>query len=168
VSPLEQTDEGGEHREVTAERLASVVQARLWAMMQRKLYNSAAAKVAFNPRPSEKTTAEVKEVGEDYDLLDEMGDNSESLGGKSMIDDLEDFMKDEFGDAEEFEDLLGVDDTVDDDLLAYFEASERERLDVEHKTDEMLFGSSCDDDWEEDDMDMLLLELGSDNESMLL
>ena len=169
-SALEQREEDVVDEEVTTDRLASVVQARLWAMMQRKLYDPLAARASFNPRSSDKVSAEPKDVGEDDDLLDELGNSSANLGKESMMQDLEDFMKEEFGDLDEFEDLLGGGGNEEDDLLGYFEAEERERLEDEHETDEMLFGSSCDDDWgvDDEDMDMLLLELWSEDEYMLL
>jgi len=136
-------------------------------MMQRKLYDPTAARAAFNPRSSDKSLVEMVDEDQDEDLLAELGNSMAYPEGRSMVDDL-DFVEDEFGDVDEFEDLLGRGDNDDDDLLEYMDASERERLEVEHETNEMLFGGSYDEELEGDDEDMLFLEPGCDNESMLL
>lgn len=167
-SALEQNDEEAVE-EVTTDRLASVVEARLWSMMQQKLYDPIAARLLFNPRSSDKVTAEPDMVEEEIDLLDELRDNSTPLVRESMMEDLENFIKEEFRDEDEFEDLLGGSSNEEDDLLGYLDAWERERLEVEQETDEMLFGNSgiIEDYWEHGD-EMLLLEPGSEDESMLL
>lgn len=135
-------------------------------MMQRKLYDPTAARSAFNAR-SDKSPGETIDVEKDEDLFLGQGNQTCNVAKGSMVDDLLDFMKDEFGDADDFEDLLGGCDE-EDDLLEYMDASERERLEVEHETDEMLFGNPYGDELEEDDEDMLFLEVECENESMLL
>ena len=166
-SSLEHNDEDA-MEEATTERLASVVQARLWSMMQKKLYDPTAARILFNPRSSDKTTAESEMIEEEYNLVDELGDKSVPLGRERIMEDLEDFMRDEFGDEDEFEDLLGGVIDEEDDLLGYLDASEREMVEVEQETDEMLFGNSAVDDYWEHGDEMLLLEPGSEDEYMLL
>jgi hypothetical protein len=137
-------------------------------MMQRKLYDPVAARSAFNPRSSDKAPVELVDKDRNEDLLAALGSQAGDIGQRSLMDDVRDFMKDEFGDEDEFEDLLGAENNDADDLRGYLDASERERLEVEHETDEMLFGSPYVDELEEDDDDMLFLEPGCENESMLL
>jgi hypothetical protein len=137
-------------------------------MMQRKLYDPVAARSAFNPRSSDKAPVELVDKDQDGDLLAALSSQAGNIGQRSLMDDVRNFMKDEFSDEDEFEDLLGAENNDDDDLRGYLDASERERLEVEHETDEMLFGSPYVDDLEEDDEDMLFLEPVCENESMLL
>lgn len=135
--------------------------------MQRKLYDPATSRIFFNSRSSDKAAAEPKPYEEYDDLLAELDNTSTRTKENSIHEDLEAFMKEQFGYEDEFEDLLG-DASEDDDFLGYLDASEREKLEVEHETDEMLFRDSRDGNLEDDGEDMLLLERDTDDESMLL
>jgi hypothetical protein len=152
-------------------RLAAVVQARLWVMMQRKLYDPTAARKMLQ-KSSEQHVAKVDEVWDDEcpNLLGTLKHDEESqfvdLSGNAVGDD--------------FERMLMGDEEDEEGLLDYLEDSERERLAIEQVTEEMLFGNG----WDENDEDDLLfrnendnrntgeeelsLDGGSDNDSMLV
>jgi hypothetical protein len=125
----------------STERLMSVVQGRLWRMMQRTLHDEEAVKKLWKNHEGAGTeNANMnEEMCEDEDLLGENG----SLENSDMkADHLEDYTGEEFMDEDEellFGDLLvgGEDQESDDGLLDYLE--EQERLAVEAETEEMLF-----------------------------
>jgi hypothetical protein len=150
-------------------RLAAVVQARLWGMMQRELYDPSAARKMLQ-KSSE--AAKVDQVGDD---------DCPNLFG-TLKDDEESQFVDLFGNVggDDFEHLLMGDEKDEDGLLDYLEDSERERLAIEQETEEMLFGNGWDQNDEEDLLfqnennngntgeEELLLDGGSDNDSMLV
>lgn len=161
----------GDGKEDSAERLLSVVQGRLWKMMQTGLYDEGAVKKLWRKDGGDDTgNSNSNEEGcEDEDLL---GEN----GGYENIDregNLENYIEEELMDDEKepvFEDLLRdyEDRDSDDGLLEYLE--EQQRLAVEAETDEMVFGSGseggrCDEVEEEE---LLLLGDGRQEENMLL
>jgi hypothetical protein len=146
----------------SSQRLAAVVQAKLWGVMQRKLYDPTAVRKLRHQTLPER----VGGVVDEEDCEDLLGDGVAEENGIDFEDmSCRDFMDEEV--VEEFDDLLaGQDADHDEDLLHYFEgqaAAERERLEVKIKTDEMLFGSECDSESEDG-----ILLLDSETERMLL
>jgi hypothetical protein len=153
-------------------RLAAVVQARLWGMMQRKLYDPTAARKMLQ-KSSEQHIDKVDEVGDDEcpNLLGILEEDCEA----DFIDLLGNIV------GNDFEHLLMGDEEEDEEgLLDYLEASERERLAIEQETEDMLFGNGW-DEYNEDNLlfqnennngntgeEELLLDGGSDNDSMLV
>ena len=136
----------GDGEQGSAGRLANVVQARLWRMMQRTLWNEDAVKKLW--KRDEVSMAEdftrKEDDCEDDDLL---GNNSADRNIDTKEDFLDECTLEEFMNNDEeslFEDLLSAEDDRenDDDLLHYFQ--EQERLAVEAETEEMLFGSEGD------------------------
>ncbi len=117
------TDAQGSEESGASERLSVVVQGRLWATMQSKLYDPATARKLW--QQSEVEPGTIGEQEEFEDLVEMKGEM----------------------DIDQDEDLLGdlADDNFDD-LLECLE--ERERLAVERETDEMLFGNG----WHEDEI----------------
>ena len=161
----------GEGEKGSVERLTAVVQARLWKMMQTKLYEEGAVKKLWRMDDNVDTasTTITEDEGGYEDLL---GQNAaiENDGIADASRNFEDFVGEEFmdGDDDLFDDLLGENEEGggDDGLLVYLE--EQERMAVEAETDEMLFGPGCDDRrGEELEEDPLLLE-DSSEEGMLL
>jgi hypothetical protein len=152
-------------------RLAAIVQARLWGMMQRKLYDPTAARKMLQ-KSSEQHIAKVDEVGDDEcpNLLGKLEEEYET----GFVDLLGNVVGDDF------EHLLMGDEEDEEGLLDYLEASENERLAIEQETEEMLFGNGWDECDEEDLLfqnennngntgeEELLLDGGSDNDSMLV
>lgn len=165
----------------TTERLDAVVQARLWAMMQRKLYDPLAAR-RLRGTPGTGHGRTVYD-GDDYeDLLGHVsgGRCSDTSLKYQMAESFDEGFEMDNEEGSSFDDLLG--ELEDDyDLLNDYEHLEREA--VEQETDEMLLL----DDYPADGAthnslsqtdEMLLKEhfeervsnsgLSSDNESMLL
>ncbi|CZR59435.1 uncharacterized protein PAC_09327 [Phialocephala subalpina] len=145
-----------------SERISRVVQARLFSMMQRTLYDPSATRKLFKKSTIETTTDIPADDDEDSTpkLLDEQ--NSKKVDGSQWDEMLAQFTSDD-----EFDDLLGEEEEDDDfDLL---DEGERERLAIERETDEMLLGGGWGEHWEEDD-DFLLAggETGGEGEGMLL
>jgi hypothetical protein len=151
-------------------RLAAVVQARLWGMMQRKLYDPSAARKMLR-KSSEEHIAKVDEAGEDEcpNLLGTLEEDDEA-GFVDLIGNVG---------GDDFEHLL-MGDEDDEGLLDFLEDSERERMAIAQETEEMLFGNEWDES-DEDDLlfqnendnrntgeEELLLDGGSDNDSMLV
>ncbi|KAE9377457.1 hypothetical protein N431DRAFT_541237 [Stipitochalara longipes BDJ] len=132
-------------------RLASVIQSRLWGMMQRKLFDPSAGAKIWGKSTLRGDLDEEDEFPELLGTLEGRDDVEDPVAGK-----LDDF------DEDEFEDLLSTDD---DDLLEYME--ERERLSVERDTEEMLFRSGWDED-QTDDGDVCLLDGDAGVDPMLL
>lgn len=136
----------GDGEDGSAERLVSVVQARLWRMLQRTLYDEDAAKKLWKKNKgqgAENPNMEAKESG-DEDLL---GENRGEKTINTKADRFADCIREDFMDDNEellFEDLLagGIDRESDDGLLDYFE--DQERLAIEAETEGMLFGSGRD------------------------
>jgi hypothetical protein len=154
--------------------LAAVVQSRLWEMMQRKLYDSAASSKLSYRVVVDGIARFADPEGEDDDILAEL-DRSDVLADEGLgLGDAAVFMDDESmgEEADGFSDLCAGED--DDGLLDYLEdiEIERERLEVERVTDEMLFESGKDaDEGEEGRDEMLLMGEGlseSEGDSMLL
>lgn len=151
----------------SVQRLAAVVQTRLWAMMQKWVYDtSAARKLAWGGIAEEGVLKidgieEGRHGGLCYPTSSKI-ECSTTVGLEVGID------KTGEEDRDDFEDLLAAEGT-EEDLLAYFDESEIERLEIEHETDEMLLGAGWDYGGKEIDDGMLLL-LGSSSEvdSMLL
>jgi len=145
----------------TVERLGTVVQGRVWAMMQRKLFDAGAARKLKWRNPQDEDGEEVEGV-EDDDLL---GENTDNTLGEDMpyTDEMTEMIGDEFMDHDEeflFEDLIFGTQTAEDgdDLLHYFEEQERREVDME--TDEMLFGSDADCDGSDGNDELVLGETG--------
>ncbi|RFU24185.1 hypothetical protein B7463_g12155, partial [Scytalidium lignicola] len=128
-----------------AEGLAAAIEARLWSMMQHRLYDSAAARRLKSTPPTENEVA--IDDGLFEDLLNSSGTMMEYNNlGDGMAEHPEDFMKEEslYGD----EDLLFEDQCAQneqegdpwDEDLGNFE--EMERTLIEQETDDMLFEES--------------------------
>jgi len=141
-------DEAGEAG--SSRRLAAVVQARLWGMMQRRLYDPSAARKMLR-KSSGEHIAKVDEAGED---------ECPNIHGTLEEDDEAGFV-DLIGNVggEDFEHLLLGDEEDEEGLLDYLENSEKERLAIEQETEEMLFGNV----WDESDEDDLLFQNENDN-----
>ena len=151
-------------------RLAAVVQARLWGMMQRKLYDPTAARKMLRKSSGEHMKTDEAGEGECPNLLGTLEEDDEA----EFIDLIGNVVGDDF------EHLLMGDGEDKDGLLDYLENSEKERLAIEQETEEMLFGNGWDEN-DEDDLlfqnenengntgeEDLLLDGGSDNDSMLV
>ncbi|CAD6450371.1 283ba3af-b687-46e8-8293-9ca139fd5b87 [Sclerotinia trifoliorum] len=145
-------------------RLAAVVQARLWSMMQRTLYDPSAAHQATNKRMTSDNAPLMEEddgyddllnsIGTDVDIEDlKKGDDDfqwiidEHHSEKSAFDCILIDSEEISGDA--FDDILGD----GDDLLLSDE--ERERLETEFETEEMFFGRR----WQLEDEELLYDDL---------
>jgi hypothetical protein len=152
-------------------RLAAVVQARLWGMMQRKLYDPTAARKMLQKSFGEHLKVDDVEGGPECpNLLGTLNDDEES----QFID----LIGNVGGD--DFDHLLMEDEEDEEGLLDYLEDSEKERLAIEQETEEMLFGNGWDES-DEDDLlfqnenhdrnsgeEELLLDGGSEGDSMLV
>lgn len=132
-----------------SQRLSSVVQSRLWAMMQRKLYDGTAAQKLWR----QTSTNERLDNDDDEfeDILRAMGEKDAwqagRQAGRGVRDDLS-------GDG-----MLFTDDEADELLLGEendWNDSDLKRRAIELETDEMLFAS----EWggADEDEDMLLLD----------
>ncbi len=129
----------GNGEEGSAERRLSVVQGRLWKMMQRTLYDEIAVKRLWTKDESlsAENTDLNEEICEDEDLFCENG-----TAGR-----LKEYVEEDFMDDPEellFEDVLNRQDDPESDggILDYLD--EKERLATEAETEEMLFGSGRD------------------------
>lgn len=145
--------------EGSVERMTSVVQGKVWRMIQNGLFDSRAAKKLRWIDPSTK-------VGEDQDILSDVWEDDDLLAEQKceIADDQLgfDFVFDD--DELLFDDLVryGHDQEDGDGLLYYPE--EQERREVEMETDEMLFG----EEREYEDDCLLFEEDHFENDSMLL
>jgi hypothetical protein len=161
-------DEAGEAG--SSRRLAAVVQARLWGMMQRKLYDPSAARKML------------RKSSDEHIKVDEIGDAECPNLFRTLAGDEAEFI-DLIGvnvGGGDFEHLLTGDEEDEEGPLDYLEDSERERLAIEQETEEMLFGNGWDESGEDDLLfqnendnrntgeEELLLDGGSDNDSMLV
>jgi hypothetical protein len=135
-------------------QLAAVVQSRLWAMMQRRLFDC-----TDPPKIWKKFTLHDIPAEEDEfpDLLGTLAERDRL--GDGIPTRLDDFEEDEI---DEFEDLLSRDD---DALFEYME--QQEILSVERETEEMLFRAGWDGNWM-DGEDEYLLDGGDGGDLMLL
>ncbi|KAK0106800.1 hypothetical protein ONS95_003522 [Cadophora gregata] len=140
----------------TVQRLSSVVQSRLWGMMQRKLFDKAAGRRLW--RRSTPGDEDEKSDVEDMFAAVEDGNNLKMDEDNGMSE--EEML---FGDDED-DDLL-----LDDDNDQY--NADWERRAIEDKTDDMLLGDDWQQDWatapkeipsEESRMDMETLEESDD------
>ena len=152
----------------SAERLVSVVQARLWRMMQRTLCDGEAAKKLWKKhegQEDEHSNMKEDDCG-DEDLLGENGHDEDIHMRK---DRLEDFVGMDDDDELLFGELLGGRDHESTNGLLE-NLGEQERLAVEAET-EMLLGSdpnrTSPDEVDEED-ELLLLSVGTPVERMLL
>ena len=155
----------------SVQNLAAVVQGRLWAMMQKALYNECAAKKLWKKETefnAENTNTNEKDC-EDENILGGNGGGQHISGKEGSLDDhtREKFMDD---DDDLFNDLFEGNEGrgVDDGLIDCFE--DQERLAVEAETEEMLFGSDFESGgsgMEEID-EILLFQEGNEEEIMLL
>lgn len=147
------TDEEISGSQGSERRLAAVVQARLWSMMQRTIHDPLAARQTINRlSKSEHVTVSKEDDGYDdgYDELLELNDNKNDMENRKTIDDEFQWIMDENCDEEaafdciltdddgksrdEFDDLL-----LDEDELLLSD-EDRERLEIEFATEEMFFG----------------------------
>jgi hypothetical protein len=148
------------HSKGSTERMTVVVQSRVWAMVQRVLLDSRnAKKLKWEKSP-------LGPEGLKNGTEEAWDDGGEDLLGGATTEMTDDFAFAFDDDGSPFIDLLlGNPEPGDDEgLLSYLE--ERERIEVELETDEILFGSKLEDG---DMDDCLLLEAGFDEvDSMLL
>ncbi|KAF4633156.1 hypothetical protein G7Y89_g4956 [Cudoniella acicularis] len=171
-SPLIAEDNNTSTGRETSDNLSAVVQARIWAMMQKHLYDPSAARKMKLSKDHEGGQC-IGSQTEDEDLLGQW-ENDNHLAASKNTTEAEAKESILIDDIDEFEDLLAGDDK-EEDLLGLFDESERERWETEQQTDEMLFGSGWEEDGyrETEDEELLFLELdcggtGSPEESMLL
>jgi hypothetical protein len=144
----------------TNEHITRVVETRLFTMMQQKLYDPIATRKVWKKAKDEIDHEGPRDENEDPELLD----LDESPAGNNEWDDL----LARFTSDEEFNDLLFGEDEgdEDDDLL---DEAERERLEIERQTDEMLFGDGGYKDEDEEKEDPYILSGGeSEGENMLV
>ncbi|KAH7305079.1 hypothetical protein BKA65DRAFT_203760 [Rhexocercosporidium sp. MPI-PUGE-AT-0058] len=134
----------------TTERLSSVVQLRIWEMMQRKLFDKSAERRLWR-----QARAGEEEAEDDFEDILETSDG----GG----------LKWETGAGQGFShaEMLFWDDDDDDDLLlgddnAYCEI-DWERRAIEQYTDEMLLDDVWSDNWRDGREEMLLEDSDHDN-----
>lgn len=137
------------------ERLSTVVQRKVWNMMQLKLSDtSMVGKLQWL------SADHGKDPVMDEDLLGSCHIDGQLRMDNGVSDNLDQLFIDEYIDDEE---LLLFDPTSDDEgLLSYFD--EMEKAEVEMHTDEMLLGIK---EYEDDDSDLVLL-LDRDNEETML
>ena len=125
----------------TAQRLAAVVQSKLWGMMQRKLFENAAGKRLW------RTTTQ-GDKDEESDFEDLLATTEER---KILVLDEIDGMSDE--------EMLFAEDEDDDLLLGndeYQFDEDWERRAIENETDDMLLGGEWHQIWAENHEEMLL------------
>ncbi|OWP01689.1 hypothetical protein B2J93_2402 [Marssonina coronariae] len=150
----------------TSDRLSAVVQSRLWAMMQKKVYDKSGGRTLWRQAT---------------EVMTGRSDDEENDSLEEKITWLEEYeRKMETVDPDE---LLFTDDDEDDDVLMHDRDEDGwERRAIESETNEMLFGSEQADDGDvlltrgpdilaggqRDDVDMLLLSDESERDSMLL
>ena len=165
-----QTSPGTEQRQDfgqqgSPQRLAAVVQARLWGMMQRKLYDPAAVKKLRHQPLSEWGEISTNDEGL---LGSNVYEEDETEVGDLLDGDMELSENTELLDEDDFDDLFAEQEKGgNDSLLNFREDSDitRGKLEgeVEMETDEMLLGK-CYESTPEDEV--LLLE--DDKDNMLL
>ncbi|ATZ49035.1 hypothetical protein BCIN_04g02350 [Botrytis cinerea B05.10] len=175
----EETDEEI-HGELGSEkRLASVVKARLWSMMQRTLYDPSAARQIINKRPISENDIMTEGVDEYGDLLDSIVNDADTqdltmvddefpwiMGNHSENSAFDNILSDDEGMPDhEFEDLLLEDNDVFESLLS---DEEMERLAIESESEEMFFGHRCQFEDEEQYDDLLLAIEGLDHDELSL
>ncbi|CAL3971221.1 unnamed protein product [Diplocarpon coronariae] len=150
----------------TSDRLSAVVQSRLWAMMQKKVYDKSGGRTLWRQAT---------------EVMTGRSDDEENYSLEEKVTWLEEYeRKMETVDPDE---LLFTDDDEDDDVLMHDRDEDGwERRAIESETNEMLFGSEQADDGDvlltrgpdilaggqRDDVDMLLLSDESERDSMLL
>lgn len=125
----------------TAQRLAAVVQSKLWGMMQRKLFENAAGKRLW------RTTTQ-GDKDEESDFEDLLATTEER---KILVLDEIDGMSDE--------EMLFAADEDDDLLLEHYEYQfdeDWERRAIENETDDMLLGGEWHQIWAENHEEVLL------------
>lgn len=171
----EDNDHSSDRKDVDTTLLSGVVSGRLWAMMQKKLHISS-RKLAWDLSID-------KEDMVHEDSLDNSPADPDILGeGYEKLHNFEDLLADDFEEKDfeeaflEFEDLFADDGTSDDGLLDCLAETERERIQIENNTDDMLFGYAGNynreefpDDGQGDDSMMLLedTEEGTNDKCML-
>jgi hypothetical protein len=125
-------------------RLSIMVQQRLWSMMQVKLYDpSAARKISWEPSSEdEKTWLKNEEDEGGYEELLEFMTGGGSLHREQEVFHPESSNNGNFENAQDDFVDLSMDGDSDDDLLLLedLDKEERERLETEYQTEEMLFG----------------------------
>ncbi|KAG9228650.1 hypothetical protein BJ875DRAFT_547584 [Amylocarpus encephaloides] len=152
------------------EGLANAVQSILWSMMRRKLFRISAMHSLFRKSDTRSVEIHESQVYEDKDLLEPYS-VGEMVNPGDIGTEYDPIIKE--GDKDEvrdFNDLLAgnICDDGGGDLLAFFDDVERERIQTEQETEEMLFG----DAWghasgHDSDFDMLL-DPGVEEDFMLI
>ncbi|KAI9642990.1 hypothetical protein NHQ30_008724 [Ciborinia camelliae] len=151
-------------------RLAAVVQARLWSMMQRTLHDPLAARQATNKR-SNPDDAIVTEEDDGYDDL------LETIGTENNMEDLKMVDYENHSEKSAFDCILSdydgssgdeFDDLLEDEDEILLNDEERERMAIESETEEMFFGRR----WQLEDAepydDLLFVVEGSSYDDELL
>ncbi|PBP16804.1 putative BEL1-like homeodomain protein 8 [Diplocarpon rosae] len=151
----------------TRDRLLAVVQSRLWAMMQKKVYDKSGGRKLWRHTIERETGGS---DAEEEDNLEEKFSSLEEFDRKMDIIDSDAML---FNDYDEDDDLL----------MGNIDEDDSERHAIESETYEMLFGSEEADDEDvllmrspeilageqtDDDRDMLLLSDEGEGDSMLL
>ncbi|KAF7866923.1 hypothetical protein EAF04_005764 [Stromatinia cepivora] len=173
----DRTDGGIDSELGSEKRLAAVVQARLWSMMQRTLYDPLAARQATNKRMTS-DNAILAEGDDGYDdLLDSIGTDVDIEDLRKGDDDFRLIVDEHHSEKSAFDCILSdceeisgddFDDLLDDGDELLLSDEERERLEIEFETEEMFFGRRWQLEDEELLYDDLLLVEDSTHDELLL
>lgn len=169
------------HGEITGElgsekRLAAVVQARIWSMMQRTLHDPLAARKATNKRLTSEN-AIITEEDDGYDhLLNTIGAEDELENLERGDDEFRWIIDEHHSEKSAFDCILDdgdgasgdeFDDLFDDEDELLLSDEERERLEIECEMEEMFFGRRWQVEDEEPYEDDLLMEDSNHDELLL-
>ncbi|KAJ8060024.1 hypothetical protein OCU04_011635 [Sclerotinia nivalis] len=145
-------------------RLAAVVEARLWSMMQRTLFDPLATRQATNKRMTSDNAILVEEDDGYDDLLDSIGADVDIEDLKKGDDDFRWIIDEHHSEKSAFDCILsnykeisGVnfDDLLNDGDEMLLSDEEREKLEIEFETEEMFFGRR----WQLEDEELLYDDL---------
>ncbi|QSZ31589.1 hypothetical protein DSL72_001156 [Monilinia vaccinii-corymbosi] len=158
-------------------RLAAVIQARLWSMMQRTLHDPLAARQATNKRSSRENAFLAEENDVYDDLLETIGTENDMEDLKMEEDDFRWVIDDDCSEKSAFDSILSdydgtlgdeFDDLLDDEGEILLSDEVRERLEIESETEEMLFGRCWQAEDDEQYDNLLLVVEGSSQDELLL
>ncbi|TGO57682.1 hypothetical protein BCON_0063g00390 [Botryotinia convoluta] len=176
----EETDEEI-HGELGSEkRLAAVVKARLWSMMQRTLHDLSAARQIINKHSASENVVMAEGIDGYDDLLDSIV-NDADIQDSAMVDDEFRWIMDNHSETSAFDIILsddeGIPDQEFDDLLleddddvyeSLLSGEEMERLAIESESEEIFFGHHWQLEDEEQYDDLLLFVEGPGHDELLL
>ena len=138
----------------------SVIQSRIWRMMQRTINDTSAARTLVWDKPKNEAIEFTEQSG-DLDLLEESPSTKETSKFESLLD--SEFIETDVEDVCEM--LLGESENRDDDgLLDYFDDMESQV--IKRETEEMLFSSQ--EDYEMLEVDDFVLDDASEISDVML